>query len=91
MRPVIVGAALGFGAAIGVISLLAVQRRLSRVTVFQFAVMATGVALIATAAVARAPGAIDAVCLMYTNSKMMKESMLPHTGSLALMLPPMAR
>lgn len=30
---------------------------------------------------ARAPGAIDAVCLMYTNSKMMKESMLPHTGT----------
>ena len=42
--------ALGFGAAIGVISLLAVQRRLSRETVFQFAVMATGLALIATAA-----------------------------------------
>jgi aminobenzoyl-glutamate utilization protein B len=35
-------------------------------------------------AVARAPGAIDAVCLMYTNSKMMKESMLPHTGSWTL-------
>ncbi|MEO8667372.1 MAG: amidohydrolase, partial [Bauldia sp.] len=33
---------------------------------------------------ARAPGAIDAVCLMYTNSKMMKESMLPHTGSWTL-------
>lgn len=32
-------------------------------------------------AIARAPGAIDAVCLMYTNSKMMKESILPHTGS----------
>lgn len=32
-------------------------------------------------ATARAPGAIDAVCLMYTNSKLMKESMLPHTGS----------
>jgi aminobenzoyl-glutamate utilization protein B len=32
-------------------------------------------------AMARAPAAIDAVCLMYTNSKMMKESMLPHTGS----------
>src|SRR5256884_2512810 len=42
--------ALGFGAAIGVVSLLAVQRRLSRETVFQFAVMATGLALIATAA-----------------------------------------
>lgn len=35
-------------------------------------------------AVARAPGAIDAVCLMYTNSKMMKESMLPHSGSWTL-------
>lgn len=35
-------------------------------------------------AVARAPGAIDAVCLMYTNSKMMKESMLPHAGSWTL-------
>ncbi len=33
---------------------------------------------------ARAPGAIDAVCLMYTNSKMMKESMLPHVGSWTL-------
>ncbi|MBE2277519.1 MAG: amidohydrolase [Rhodobacteraceae bacterium] len=33
---------------------------------------------------ARAPGAIDAVCLMYTNSKMMKESMLPHTGTWTL-------
>lgn len=32
-------------------------------------------------ATARAPGAIDAVCLMYTNSKMMKESMLSHSGS----------
>ncbi|WP_210526881.1 amidohydrolase [Rubellimicrobium arenae] len=35
-------------------------------------------------AMARAPGAIDAVCLMYTNSKMMKESMLPHSGSWTL-------
>jgi len=35
-------------------------------------------------AIARAPGAIDAVCLMYTNSKMMKESMLPHAGSWTL-------
>jgi dTMP kinase len=43
--------ALGFGAAIGVVSLLAVQRRLSRETVFQFAVMATGIALIAAATV----------------------------------------
>ena len=42
--------ALGFGAAVGVVSLLLVQRRLSRETVFQFAVMATGLALIATAA-----------------------------------------
>src|SRR5918994_1059136 len=42
--------ALGFGAAIGVVSLLALQRRLSRETVFQFSVMATGIALIATAA-----------------------------------------
>jgi aminobenzoyl-glutamate utilization protein B len=33
---------------------------------------------------ARAPGAIDAVCLMYTSSKYMKESMLPHTGSWSL-------
>lgn len=35
-------------------------------------------------AMARAPGAIDAVCLMYTNSKLMKESMLPHSGSWTL-------
>ena len=35
-------------------------------------------------AAARAPGAIDAVCMMYTTSKMMKESMLPHTGSWAM-------
>jgi aminobenzoyl-glutamate utilization protein B len=33
---------------------------------------------------ARAPGALDAVCLMYTTSKMMKESMLPHSGSWTL-------
>jgi aminobenzoyl-glutamate utilization protein B len=33
---------------------------------------------------ARAPGAIDAVCMMYLNSKMMKESMLPHSGSWTL-------
>lgn len=31
--------------------------------------------------VARAPGAIDAVCLMYMSSKMTKEAMLPHTGT----------
>ena len=30
---------------------------------------------------ARAPGAIDAVCLMYTTSKYLKEAMLPHTGT----------
>lgn len=29
---------------------------------------------------ARAPGALDAVCLMYTTSKYTKENMLPHTG-----------
>jgi aminobenzoyl-glutamate utilization protein B len=33
---------------------------------------------------ARAPGAIDAVCLMYTSSKYLKEAMLPHTGSWSL-------
>ena len=33
---------------------------------------------------ARAPGAIDAVCLMYSSSKFMKESMLPHHGSWSL-------
>ncbi len=33
---------------------------------------------------ARAPGAIDAVCLMYTSSKYTKEAMLPHTGSWSL-------
>ena len=31
--------------------------------------------------VARCPGAIDAVCLMYTNTKYTKEAMLPHTGT----------
>jgi len=31
--------------------------------------------------VARAPGAIDAVCMMYMSSKMTKEAMLPHTGT----------
>jgi aminobenzoyl-glutamate utilization protein B len=35
-------------------------------------------------AAARAPGAIDAVCLMYTSSKYLKEAMLPHTGSWSL-------
>lgn len=29
----------------------------------------------------RCPGALDAVCLMYTNVKYMKEAMFPHTGS----------
>jgi aminobenzoyl-glutamate utilization protein B len=33
---------------------------------------------------ARAPGAIDAVCMMYLVSKAMKESMLPHAGSWSL-------
>ena len=33
---------------------------------------------------ARAPGAIDAVCLMYTSSKYLKEAMLPHAGSWSL-------
>lgn len=31
--------------------------------------------------VARAPGAIDALCLMYTTSKYTKEATLPHTGT----------
>jgi aminobenzoyl-glutamate utilization protein B len=31
-------------------------------------------------AMARAPGALDALCLMYTTTKYTKESMLPHTG-----------
>ncbi len=30
---------------------------------------------------ARAPAALDAVCLMYTTSKYTRDSMLPHTGS----------
>jgi aminobenzoyl-glutamate utilization protein B len=42
----------------------------------------SGVAHVHSAA--RAPGAIDAVCLMYTSSKYMKESMLPHQGSWSL-------
>jgi aminobenzoyl-glutamate utilization protein B len=32
----------------------------------------------------RAPGALDAVCLMYTSSKYTKEAMLPHSGSWSL-------
>lgn len=42
---------------------------------------AAGGAVTHVHAMARAPGAIDAVCLMYANSKMLKESMLPHSGS----------
>ena len=34
--------------------------------------------------VARSPGAIDAVCLMYTNTKYTKEAMFPHTGTWTL-------
>ena len=34
--------------------------------------------------VARCPGAIDAVCLMYTNTKYTKEAMLPRTGTWTL-------
>ena len=33
---------------------------------------------------ARAPGAIDAVCLMYTTTKYTKEAMLPHSGTWTL-------
>jgi aminobenzoyl-glutamate utilization protein B len=33
---------------------------------------------------ARAPGASDALCLMYTTTKYTKESMLPHTGTWTL-------
>jgi aminobenzoyl-glutamate utilization protein B len=33
---------------------------------------------------ARAPGTIDAVCLMYMTSKMTKEAMLPHSGTWTL-------
>jgi ABC-type Fe3+ transport system permease subunit len=40
---------LGFGAAIGVVTLVAIQKRVPRETVFQFAVMASGAALIAAA------------------------------------------
>ncbi|MEO1089381.1 MAG: amidohydrolase [Pseudomonadota bacterium] len=35
-------------------------------------------------AIARPPGAIDAVCLMYTTTKYTKEAMLPHTGTWTL-------
>ncbi len=37
-----------------------------------------------THATARAPAALDAVCLMYTTTKYTKEAMLPHTGSWTL-------
>src|SRR5690606_26341680 len=33
---------------------------------------------------ARSPGALDALCLMYTTSKYLRESILPHTGSWTL-------
>ncbi|MDT8266102.1 amidohydrolase, partial [Roseomonas sp. DSM 102946] len=32
-------------------------------------------------AVARSPGALDAMCLMYTMTKYTKEAMFPHAGS----------
>lgn len=35
-------------------------------------------------AVARAPGALDAMCLMYTTTKYTKEAMFPHSGSWTL-------
>lgn len=35
-------------------------------------------------ATARCPGAIDALCLMYTNTKYTKEAMFPHTGTWTL-------
>ena len=35
-------------------------------------------------AAARCPGAIDAVCLMYTTTKYTKEAMFPHTGTWTL-------
>lgn len=34
--------------------------------------------------VARCPGALDAVCLMYANTKYTKEAMFPHTGTWTL-------
>jgi MFS family permease len=55
---------LGFGAAIGVVSLLAFQKRLSRETVFQFAVMATGVSLVAAASVSNTAIAVLLVGLV---------------------------
>jgi dTMP kinase len=41
--------ALGFGAAFGVVTLVAIQRRVPRETVFEFTVMGSGVALVAAA------------------------------------------
>jgi aminobenzoyl-glutamate utilization protein B len=35
-------------------------------------------------ATARCPGAIDALCLMYTTTKLTKEAMFPHTGTWTL-------
>ena len=35
-------------------------------------------------ATARCPGALDAVCLMYTTGKYLKEAMFPHTGTWTL-------
>lgn len=35
-------------------------------------------------AAARCPGALDAVCLMYTTTKYLKEAMFPHTGTWTL-------
>jgi len=55
---------LGFGAAIGVVSLLVFQKRLSRETVFQFAVMATGISLIAAASVSNTAIAVLLVGLV---------------------------
>lgn len=38
----------------------------------------------ASHAVARCPGAVDALCLMYTTTKYTKEAMFPHSGSWTL-------
>ncbi len=46
--------------------------------------MGAGGALASSHTQARAPGAIDAVCLMYTTTKYTKEAMLPHTGTWTL-------
>ncbi len=56
--------ALGFGAALGVVTLVAIQRRVPRETVFEFAVMASGIALIAAATTSSiVPAAIFVVIL----------------------------